>query len=364
MLRHAEKTKGFALALVLITVSVATVIGMGYMYAATLRASGTGNLALSFRARYLAESGAQHALYSLRCDFDSVAGSSVGNAMGPYYVDGGEDSYGFYAIADGSGGYDIVSAGTAEGEITQSVTMTTQVTNLYSQQVISYSPLAYWRLGDAMGAWAIDVMANYHGVYANGVSRDQPGSLPGDNNGSAGFDGLNDLVDVGNIDVNGASVTFLAWFKVDDWDFDEYHIISKATSADPGDRYWVLGVEPDEGTHRLFFEMRLDGTLRDVDGDSDDIQAGEWIFAAAVCHGAEMVLYQNAEVVDTENISGAIDANNLVSAWIGVSPGSMYNPFDGLIDEVAIIPSALTAEQIQQLYELRRPNVKVTGWND
>jgi hypothetical protein len=63
--------------------------------------------------------------------------------------------------------------------------------------VLADNPLAYWRLGETSGSTAADSSGHgRNGSYVNGVGLGISGALFGDPNTGAGFDGVNDSVQV------------------------------------------------------------------------------------------------------------------------------------------------------------------------
>jgi len=91
MSRKSKQT-GFALMLVLIVVSAGVILGLSYLSSASLHVDASRNFQALSRARYVAESGLEHAVYMLRDDPDQFDGS-VAAPLGPFHVDGGNDSY-------------------------------------------------------------------------------------------------------------------------------------------------------------------------------------------------------------------------------------------------------------------------------
>lgn len=86
-MRKHTRQPGFALLLVLIVVAMGTILGMAYLStASTYRVSAThyGEMA---RARYLAESAAQHAMCLLR-ERPDLVNTAPGTTLGPFTVDG------------------------------------------------------------------------------------------------------------------------------------------------------------------------------------------------------------------------------------------------------------------------------------
>jgi len=106
MMRRGQKQSGLALLLVLILVATATVIGVTYATTTTIKLVSTANLVKADRARYLAGSGVNHALYTLRTAPTFLAGSES-TLLGPYSADASGDTYyfGSAAVAGQAGQY-------------------------------------------------------------------------------------------------------------------------------------------------------------------------------------------------------------------------------------------------------------------
>ncbi len=121
MSRRGPRKSGFALLLVLVGLGVAVLLGLSYLSSAAVKADSSSNLLRCGRAKYLAESAVQHALYVFRADPISLDGSES-SPLGPYYVDDTDDSYTFYAVQDPTipDRY-VVTGRRTVGGITQSV---------------------------------------------------------------------------------------------------------------------------------------------------------------------------------------------------------------------------------------------------
>jgi hypothetical protein len=132
--------------LVLIAVAVAVVMGTSYISSAAIKAIGSRNLVKSCRARYLAESGLQHALYLLWTDPSSLATTSVTSPLGPYAADNTSARYTLWSTPDTVeiGLYHVTARATSEG-LTHDVSWDVYRTPPYDQVMLSMSPKGYWR---------------------------------------------------------------------------------------------------------------------------------------------------------------------------------------------------------------------------
>ena len=163
--------------------------------------------------------------------------------------------------------------------------------------------------------------------------------LGGQVNGALEFDGVDDYIDLGNLDVYGNKLTILAWFKADS--LGESRIISKANGTSTASHWWMLG----NYYGKLRFRLRTDGTTQTLVSGSVVVSAGVWTHAAAVYDGSNMILYKNGVEASRMSKTGAISTDSTLPAWIGQNPGG-YGPFDGLIDDVRIYNRALGPGEI------------------
>lgn len=110
-----RQSAGVALVLVLTVTAVAAVVGMSVLYSSSIQVAVGENLGRSARAKYLAESGIQHALYLLQTDLATLAKSSSASPMGPYYADGSDDAYTIYCETISDGQYRLCAEATVGG---------------------------------------------------------------------------------------------------------------------------------------------------------------------------------------------------------------------------------------------------------
>lgn len=129
-MRRKKKKTAFALILVLVVVAVGAILSTTYVSSASLRVSASKNFQLLSRARYLAESGLEHAIYALRSDPSQLDGTAA-SPLGPFFVDDSNDSYTLWAepVAGQPGQYVL----TAKGSV-GNIRKTASATVLYSSQ--------------------------------------------------------------------------------------------------------------------------------------------------------------------------------------------------------------------------------------
>jgi Concanavalin A-like lectin/glucanases superfamily len=183
------------------------------------------------------------------------------------------------------------------------------------------NPVAWWRFDEASGSSiAIDELGSHNGRYEGSRAGGSPSPGLG-GSGSAVFDGFDDHVDIGPVDVNGSNMTILAWIKADDFEHSDGRIISKATGSNTSQHYWMLSTFKESGDIRLRFRLRTAVGGTDVlTASSEDLEANDWIFVAAVYDGTKMRLYKDGHLVGSRSKVGAISTNSTVRASIGNNP--------------------------------------------
>lgn len=213
--------------------------------------------------------------------------------------------------------------------------------------------VGHWRLDETIGTTAADssISAN-DGTYSNGPVLGVDGAYPGEVATAAEFDGSNDYVDLGNIDVSGSELTIAAWIKADSFTGSANRILGKANGSGLSNNYWSLTAYASGGSNYLGILLKTDsGGTRFLPSNSEALETGEWIHVAAVYNGSTLKLYKNGEEILSSAITGDVTSGPTVPVWIGGSP-SNEKYFDGQIDDVRLYNRGLSATEITELYGL------------
>lgn len=373
--REARSARGFrakrgvALLLVLGIVVVFSVGAMTYLTSTTVRTTGAKNLLLASRARYLAESGVQHAIYLLRAKPELMSTRvSEATAFGPCYADANSgDWYKFYAVADLSNPliytvYAFSSVDHARGESSCRIKLSSK----FAATVQAMSPSHWWRLGDAGLTAANQVAMAQAGTYTNGTARNQPGAIIGDTNKSASFDGLDDYVDLQKMDLPAAgNFTMAAWVKVTSPVGSGGRFLCKATGTSSNSQYWSLGTTVSSGRAQPMVHLKTNQDKELVAGAADAIALDQWTLIAASFDHAYLRLYKDGVQLKRTKQKQDLAVNNTVKSWIGNNPPTATNaPFHGQIDEVMIFPRALSVQEIDALRKARVASVEILSWDE
>ena len=348
--------------LVLTMVVVASIMGMSYLSIASVKLAGSTNMVRASQAMYLAESGIQHALWLLRSDSADLASATQASPLGPFQLDSDGGQYRLYVEPTGTPlQYAVVSQGTAMG-ITRTSRAMARIYSEYRDKVMALGPIHYWRLGELSGGDALNECGPRTGNL-NDPQLGQPGAICGDLDRAVYFDGMNDYVGLGKMDVPGSAMTVLCWFKADDYNLQDLRFVSKARGLAADDHYWMLGTVLSGGDPVLRMRLRTGESTATLNATSGTLDTGTWTMAAATFDGNWMKLYKNSQSVGIGLKFGFIAQDDHVLAWIGGNPDQETDrPFHGTIDEVAMFSRALTPAEIKRIYEARIALVEIVSW--
>ncbi|WP_424099030.1 filamentous hemagglutinin N-terminal domain-containing protein [Moorena producens] len=220
----------------------------------------------------------------------------------------------------------------------------------YNQAVLGDNPIVYWSLDETSGSTAFNATGNgFNGTY-EGVTQGVPGI-----SGTAGeFNGKKDTaVDIGTVrsgsdlDISNQSFTVEAWIKPNE--------IGKSQS------YFGIHNE-DQGTNdkgnSLYFRLTNQASVRfgdfpnDLETPDDIIEVDNWyhIVASYDKTSGNNTIFVNGREIN-RNDQGAfkgLDPRILIGNW--TKSHNLNQPFNGVIDEVAVYNTALSPETVAQHY--------------
>jgi beta-lactamase regulating signal transducer with metallopeptidase domain/uncharacterized protein YihD (DUF1040 family) len=203
--------------------------------------------------------------------------------------------------------------------------------------------VAYWRFNEGSGNIAHDSAGNNNAIvqganWSNGIS-----------GAGLNFDGIDDYVNCGsNAGLDLTEFTWLLWIKrTEQWYSDERALIS--TNKTGQNTKGSYGFQIDEGgnyQNKIQF-VRHGDPFSGCLWSNTTIGDTTWHHIAATRNNkGEAVLYIDGEP-ETQGLLQARTAFKEVSIGAG---DKAYSNFKGVIDEVAIYNRALSAEEIQNIY--------------
>lgn len=206
-----------------------------------------------------------------------------------------------------------------------------------SKDLIAYLPF------DDSGNTQWDYTHNYNGTVQGSASTRQTGQvgygISFDNSG-------NQYVTLPDIDLD--NITVMLWVNLDA--VDNYdHFIADWEAG--GARSFALGLN---GTgNGLAFSILEGAAKTDLEDNTFHIATGNWYHVTATYDSETMRIYANGDEIASDGTpsGGLDDTNNLIGigrdANVGVGNGG---PVEGTIDDVRIYSQALSATDIQALY--------------
>lgn len=217
------------------------------------------------------------------------------------------------------------------------------ITSAYGLEVLADSPLAYYRIGEPSGTTMTDSSGNSrNGTYTN-VTLGASSLLANDSNTAGTFSSAyGDVADAAWMDVT--DFTIEGWVNPSTVT-GNHAIISR--DGNSGSRGWNL--------------YQIGAALRIDNGAAGNVQANSIFTIGATKHvamtytasGTTVRLYVNGSQVQTGTftLTGTL-ANNFAigGSRAGAGNNPAFNPFAGVIDEVAYYGTALSAARLSAHY--------------
>ena len=177
------------------------------------------------------------------------------------------------------------------------------------------------------------------------------------------FDGVDDSVDLGAIDIVGSELTLAAWFKAESFpgNSQDPRIISKAQSTAGNDHIFMLSTIEVDGATRLRARLRIGGETTTLIATHGDLVLDRWTHAAMTYDGSRLDLYVDGVEVANRALTGVIDVDPEVNVAVGSQPDGVSRLFHGYIDDVRIVQRAYSAAEIQSIVGLEGPAANISA---
>jgi Concanavalin A-like lectin/glucanases superfamily len=217
----------------------------------------------------------------------------------------------------------------------------------FKDEVFADVPDGYWRLGDPVGTTATDSSGNGNtGACTGGVTFQQPGFHGGDT--AALFDGATGRIVIRNSNsLNSPYITMEAKFRWDGPNGLQQRILEK--SSYPEVAQYGMSVDSVRAGY-LLVELRTPSGVKAY--SNSVVSQGVETHAVATYDGAWVKIYINGMLDSETPASGPIDqkpptSDNLIESGVGIGNQTQRDrPFKGLIDEVAVYSTPLSADRI------------------
>ena len=198
-----------------------------------------------------------------------------------------------------------------------------------------FNPVSSWKFDEAGGTTAYDSTGFNHGtVYGAQWTTGKVG-------GALSFDGDGDYVEVDAIaPLAGDTLTAQAWIQFDEFAGLWNPVLTQSKPSMTNDGYYLYVVN---GKPSFYV---IDGFNYSHAISPETINADQWYHVTVTNDGSTLKLYVDGQLKDITSSTGFTGVNH--NAYIGYVSALYYN---GLIDDVRIYDRALSADEIQQLYE-------------
>ncbi|MES1207982.1 MAG: LamG domain-containing protein, partial [Pseudomonadota bacterium] len=215
--------------------------------------------------------------------------------------------------------------------------------------------VGHWTFdGAVLGAVVIDSSGHgHHGIPSVGPpmpsSSIPRGGRARSNSGSLLFDGVNQLVDLGNppgMQISGP-ITLAAWVNPTATD-GLRNVITHGFRFGP-DQEVTLRIR--DGMYQM---MSWDGTERIAELAVPAADLGTWVHLCGVYDGAGYILYRNGQRVDLRDDlvpPPIVDAPWAIGGRSASTPVQSPRGFEGLIDDVRVYARALSAGEVAALLD-------------
>ena len=222
----------------------------------------------------------------------------------------------------------------------------------YRSEVLANSPVSYWRLGESSGTTASDEQGANDGTYNNSPTLGATALLSAVSDSAVELNGTDQYVSVGasaSLQITG-DLTLCAWIKGSLT--GDGRIIAYGTGAPDveANNYLYDITLMSSGAIRYFHEYGAG--INVLFNFSNFTASADTIYFVCVTRDAtagEIKLYVDGSLKDTQSYSNAPTGGGSSSMAIGAAP-SVTDHFDGVLDEVAIFNSVLSASAITDLY--------------
>jgi len=168
---------------------------------------------------------------------------------------------------------------------------------------------------------------------------------------SLDFDGVNDGVSLGTLDVSGTGVTLAAWINAETFPgtSQDPRIISKASGTSNDDHVFMLGTIKRGNETTLRGRLRVNGVTHTlIANEGVSLAIGTWYHTALVYDGSRMKLFLNGDEVGGSSLVGSVDQDSTVEVAVGRNPDGSRN-WNGLIDQVLIMERPFSDAELAEI---------------
>ena len=228
-----------------------------------------------------------------------------------------------------------------------------EITNIYTNQlagnnydgttraaVSCLNLVAHYQMDEASWGSVIDSVNGFNGTAFNGANTVGTACRYGS------FDGIDDYIEIPhNAALNGSNaLTYSAFIRADTWTGID-QIMAKSVHGGGSGRA-QMGIFSENGVFKVRAET-VSG--RKEISDTLPVAAGDWVHVAAVFNDTSLILYIDGVNVASTTFSSTTLVQTTDPLNISKRVGTDVYYFDGLIDDIRVYTSALTAQQVNDI---------------
>ena len=225
---------------------------------------------------------------------------------------------------------------TLELNTEETVSITEPATNNSEENIF----VGHWPMEEGTNTSTPDISGNGHtGTLVNGAT-----VVAGE---GVRFDGIDDRVDLGGLDIPGSAMSISFWFKADDFEVGDARFISKTVGGDNSGHYWMVSTSKQS---KISFRLKTDGVTTNLISSIGSVSVGQWYHIAVTYDGNEMRIYRDGDLIASTPKTGSINTNSNVPVAVGRQPANAGSrAFDGSMEDLRIYNIALTDNEIAVL---------------
>lgn len=213
--------------------------------------------------------------------------------------------------------------------------------------VLNFDIAYRWPMDDGTGSVVTEVVQGQNGTLMGPSWNFNPGQ---GSPAALTFDGINDSMSLGGLDLPGNAFTVSMWFRAASFNLQDGRLLSKATGLTDQEHMFMISPINVAGESRLRFRLKTGGTTGTLFAHSGPLSLNTWTHVAVVYDGSFMLLYKDGVQVGSLQKSGPVDMDPSVPMMVGNQPnGAGDRPFHGDIDELRMYSRPLSTSEISKL---------------
>ena len=227
----------------------------------------------------------------------------------------------------------------------------TKMANLWHKTLQSVMPIHFWKLEEASrSSIYLDSARDAHGTC---LENQCPTRVTGKKAFGQAFDGIKTKLTVNDTEhfnwAVDANVSISFWMKTNPSASNLYEVMIGRKGLGAGDDRWYIGVKRDSGV--------VTYGLANADGEQDQgtgssiVGDGNWHHITYVISAERIKVYVDGEIDVNKSRNNSLGAHVQGTAVsIGYLDQGNQFEFTGVLDEIALYNTALSAEQVRQNY--------------